>query len=534
MAKERKILRCAVYTRKSSEHGLEQDFNSLDAQREAAEAYIKSQAHEGWKLIKTHYNDGGLSGGTLQRPALQSLLEDIRARKVDVVVVYKVDRLTRSLSDFAKLVELFEAHSVSFVSVTQQFNTTTSMGRLTLNVLLSFAQFEREIAGERIRDKFAASRRKGMWMGGTIPLGYDVRDRKLIVNASEAKTVQLIFQRYLALGCVSRLRADLDRKGICSKRRILSSGRVLGGGSFGRGALYHLLRNRIYRGEVVHKGIAYPGEHEAIVNEKLWNAVQTRLAGNLTKRRQARVESGALLAGLIFDDRGNRMSPTYTIRRGNRYRYYISQAYLRGGEAGSRPRIGADDVEGVVVEATCRQPSRDSQITDFSTGIWSAEIRELIRSTVDRVVIHHNGVELTSKIKELNGTIDHGNHSQDPNNLRLALPPPRPRARKEIVVPGNSRTQPRRIDQALILALARASSWMRSLRQGEFVDTNEIAQRFGFSDAHIRRLLRFAYLAPDIVETIIEGRQPRTLTVKQLLRGIPLAWADQRAAFGLR
>ena len=228
-ANERKILRCAIYTRKSSEHGLEQDFNSLDAQREASEAYIKSQAHEGWKLIKTHYNDGGLSGGTLQRPALQSLLADIRARKIDVVVVYKVDRLTRSLADFAKLVELFEAHGVSFVSVTQQFNTTTSMGRLTLNVLLSFAQFEREIAGERIRDKFAASRRKGMWMGGTIPLGYDVRDRKLIMNEAEAETVRLIFQRYLALGCVSRLRVELDRKGVRSKQRILISGRVLGG-----------------------------------------------------------------------------------------------------------------------------------------------------------------------------------------------------------------------------------------------------------------------------------------------------------------
>jgi DNA invertase Pin-like site-specific DNA recombinase len=261
---ERKIHRCAIYTRKSSEHGLEQDFNSLDAQREAAEAYIKSQGHEGWKLIKTHYNDGGISGGTIERPALQSLLSDIRDRKIDVVVVYKVDRLTRSLADFAKLVELFEANGVSFVSVTQQFNTTSSMGRLTLNVLLSFAQFEREIAGERIRDKFAASRRKGMWMGGTIPLGYDVVDRKLAVNEAEAAKVRLIFERYLALGCVSKLRADLGQRGARSKQRILTSGCVLGGCSFGRGALYHLLRNRIYRGEVVHKAVAYPGEHKAM------------------------------------------------------------------------------------------------------------------------------------------------------------------------------------------------------------------------------------------------------------------------------
>jgi site-specific DNA recombinase len=308
--KERKILRCAVYTRKSSEHGLEQDFNSLDAQREAGEAYIKSQAHEGWKLIKTHYDDGGLSGGTLERPALQLLLTDIRARKIDVVVVYKVDRLTRSLADFAKLVELFEAHGVSFVSVTQQFNTTTSMGRLTLNVLLSFAQFEREVAGERIRDKFAASRRRGMWMGGTIPLGYDVKDRKLVVNRREAETVRLIFQRYLALGCVSKLRAELDRRGVRSKQRTLMSGQVLGGCSFGRGALYHLLRNRIYRGKVLHKGVTYPGEHQAIVNEELWNAVQAKLSGHVQRQRRTRIESGALLSGLIFDDHSNRMTPT--------------------------------------------------------------------------------------------------------------------------------------------------------------------------------------------------------------------------------
>jgi site-specific DNA recombinase len=268
-ANERKYLRCAIYTRKSSEHGLEQDFNSLDAQREAAEAYIKSQAHEGWRGLKAHYDDGGLSGGTLERRGLQSLLTDIRARKIDVVVVYKVDRLTRSLADFAKLVELFEAHGVSFVAVTQQFNTTTSMGRLTLNVLLSFAQFEREVAGERIRDKFAASRRKGMWMGGTIPLGYDIKDRKLVVNEEEAARVRLIFRQYLAVGCITKLRADLEQRGVRTKQRVLTSGAVQGGCSFGRGALYHLLQNRIYRGEVVHKGVVYPGKHKAIVDEEL-------------------------------------------------------------------------------------------------------------------------------------------------------------------------------------------------------------------------------------------------------------------------
>src|SRR3974390_3549321 len=244
-ANGRKILRCAIYTRKSSEHGLEQDFNSLDAQREAAEAYIKSQAHEGWRLIKTHYDDGGLSGGTLERPALQALLTDIRVRKIDVVVVYKGDSLTPSLTDFAKLVELFEAHGVSFVSVTQQFNTTTSMGRLTLNVLLSFAQFEREVTPERIRDKVAASKRKGLWVGGMVPLGYKLNDGKLSIVEKEAEQVRTIFRSYLVLGCVSRLRVDLEQKEIRSKQRILTSGRVLGGRSFARGALYPLPRNRI-------------------------------------------------------------------------------------------------------------------------------------------------------------------------------------------------------------------------------------------------------------------------------------------------
>lgn len=532
---ERKSLRCAIYTRKSSEHGLEQDFNSLDAQREAAEAYIKSQAHEGWKLIKTHYDDGGISGGTLERPAVQSLLSDIRARKIDVVVVYKVDRLTRSLADFAKLVELFEAHGVSFVSVTQQFNTTSSMGRLTLNVLLSFAQFEREISGERIRDKFAASRRKGMWMGGTIPLGYEVKDRKLVVHEAEADTVRLIFQRYLALGCVSLLRADLDHNGVRSKQRILKSGQLLGGCSFGRGALYHLLRNRIYRGEVVHKGIAYPGEHKAIVSDELWNAVQAKLSGNILMRRRTRIGSGALLGGLIFDDRGNRMSPTYTVRRGNRYRYYISQAQLRGREAGSLPRVAADDLETLVVETLCRKLSRDELATDAAGGIWNAETRTLVRESVERVVVQDGELQVILKMKALDPaatSTDGDDHGAVQTILKAPLPAARPRARKEILVPGGAGSGPRRIDQALILALARARSWMRALRQGEYADTTEIARRFDLSDAHVRRILRFAFLAPNVVEAIVEGRQPRTLTVKLLLRGIPLAWSDQRAAFG--
>jgi site-specific DNA recombinase len=533
-ANERKYLRCAIYTRKSSEHGLEQDFNSLDAQREAAEAYIKSQAHEGWRLVKARYDDGGLSGGTLERPALQSLLTDIQSRKVDVVVVYKVDRLTRSLADFAKLVELFEAHGVSFVAVTQQFNTTTSMGRLTLNVLLSFAQFERELAGERIRDKFAASRRKGMWMGGTIPLGYEVKDRKLVVNEEEADRVRLIFRQYLAVGCLAKLRIDLELRGVRSKQRIVTSGRVQGGGWFGRGALYHLLQNRIYRGEVVHKGIAYPGEHKAIVDEELWGAVQAPLADNRTIRRKSRIETGALLGGLIYDDRGNIMSPTYSVRRGNRYRYYISSALLhdRRPDAGSLARVNADDVERLVVEVLRRELSRPELPADGLSAGWSAETRTLVRDTVERVVIRSGQVQITRKPAQISTIVAPDDDGDAPLVYAAPLPAPRPRARKEIIVPGGHDRPPRRLNHALILAIARAKSWMRDLCGGKYADTMEIARRFQLSDAHVRRILRFGYLAPDIVEAIVEGRQPRSLTVKRLLQGIPCVWADQRVAFG--
>jgi len=468
-ANERRILRCAVYTRKSSEHGLEQDFNSLDAQREAAEAYVKSQAHEGWRLVKARYDDGGLSGGTLERPALQTLFADIRARKVDVVVVYKVDRLTRSLADFAKLVELFEAHGVSFVAVTQQFNTTTSMGRLTLNVLLSFAQFERELAGERIRDKFAASRRKGMWMGGTIPLGYDVEGRKLVINADEADRVRVIFQRYLALGCVSRLREDLEQRGIRSKQRILTSGEVLGGGSIGRGALYHLLQNRIYLGEVVHKGISYPGEHERIIDEELWSAVQDKLEANRGTRRRSRLETGSLLGGLIFDDRGKLMSPTYSTRRGSRYRYYVSRALVRGHkeEAASHCRAGADDVERLVIECLGHQLSRPEILIDVASGSWSTETRTLVRDNIERVVVDHGEVQITWKLAKTSpSSSEVGEDGGTSKTYTAPLPAPRPRARMEIVLPGEP--TPRRVNHALILAIARAKTWTLGLRDGKY------------------------------------------------------------------
>src|SRR5688572_4619338 len=292
--------RCAIYTRKSTEEGLEQDFNSLDAQREACAAFIQSQKHEGWVVLPTLYDDGGYSGGTMERPALQRLLADIEAGRIDVVVVYKVDRLTRALSDFAKLVEIFDRRGVSFVSITQQFNTTTSMGRLTLNILLSFAQFERELIGERVRDKIAASRKKGIWMGGTVPLGYDVKDRKLVVNKAEARTVVDIYRRYLRLESVRNLKAELDAAGIRSKHRIRPDGTECGNQSFSLGALYLVLQNRTYRGEATHKGNAYPGEHEAIIDKPLWDEIQATLAANRVERTtRSNSKAGSLLVGLL-------------------------------------------------------------------------------------------------------------------------------------------------------------------------------------------------------------------------------------------
>ena len=337
---------CAIYTRKSSEEGLEQAFNSLDAQREACAAFVLSQKHEGWEVLPTLYDDGGFSGGTMDRPALQRLLSDIREHKVDVVVVYKIDRLTRSLFDFAKIVEAFDARSVSFVSITQQFNTTTSMGRLTLNVLLSFAQFEREVAGERIRDKIAASKQKGMWMGGLPSLGYDVQNRKLVVNEEEAGTVAHIFRRYVELRSVRVLQEELDVAGIRSKRRILADGTPFGGQKLSRGALYLMLQNRIYRGEITHKGNAYPGEHQPIVDEVLWDQVQAILAENRVDRATgADAKQPSLLAGLIFDESGERLTPSHAVKKGTRYRYYVSRSSYRRDSQGQVNRTAHPGVQ---------------------------------------------------------------------------------------------------------------------------------------------------------------------------------------------
>jgi site-specific DNA recombinase len=347
-----KRTRCAIYTRKSSEEGLDQAFNSLDAQREACAAFIMSQKHEGWTVLPALYDDGGFSGGTMERPALKRLMADIEAGQIDVVVVYKVDRLTRALSDFAKLVDVFDRCGVSFVSITQQFNTTTSMGRLTLNVLLSFAQFEREVTGERIRDKIAASKKKGMWMGGMPPLGYDINNRKLVVNDAEARTVVDIYRRYLALKSVHALKDELAGAGIRSKRRRRPDGTTYGGQKLSRGALYLMLQNRIYRGEITHKGSSYLGEHPAIIDQPLWDEVQSALAKNRVERATGvRAKHRSLLAGMVFDEASERLTPTYSVKKGTRYRYYVSISLITGAGRDRRSgwRIPAGNLEGMVI-----------------------------------------------------------------------------------------------------------------------------------------------------------------------------------------
>jgi DNA invertase Pin-like site-specific DNA recombinase len=429
------IMRCAIYTRKSSEEGLEQSFNSLDAQRESSEAFILSQRQEGWRVIPTHYDDGGYSGGTMERPALKRLLEDVEAKKVNIIVVYKVDRLTRSLSDFAKIVEALDARGVSFVSVTQQFNTTSSMGRLTLNILLSFAQFEREVTGERIRDKIAASKKKGMWMGGLVPLGYDLEGRKLVPNAKESELIRKIFSLYLNLGCVSKLAVELNREKIRSKIWITRTGARLGGVAFARGALYALLRNRLYIGEIRHRDQWYPGEHAGVVPRDLWDKVQTQMNSNLrTRRQRAREQASSLLTGLVEDAAGNRLTPSFTIKRGRRYRYYVSQLAIKNttGQRDGPTRVPAHELEGRVIEKLVSFLKSDADVFDrlgaenespASTrdlvvaakklaarlpSLPSDDLRDVLGAFLRRVAIQENSIEVMLSRKELRLLLENG------------------------------------------------------------------------------------------------------------------------------
>ncbi|MDX2276951.1 MAG: recombinase family protein [Hyphomonadaceae bacterium] len=521
--------RCAIYTRTSTEEGLSQDFNSLDAQTDACAAYVKSQIGEGWTLVGQAYSDGGYSGGTMERPAFQRLLADIKAGRVDVVVVYKVDRLTRSLSDFAKIMEVLDGAGASFVSVTQSFNTTTSMGRLTLNVLLSFAQFEREVTGERIRDKFAASKAKGMWMGGSPPLGYDASGRTLVIHEAEASSVRYIFSRFIELGSVLALVGDLKNRNILSKRWTSAKGVAHGGRPITRGALYAVLTNPIYRGVIRHKGKEYPGQHPAIIDQQTWAAAQAMMAPPGSRASPTQPEG--LLLGKLFDDAGHAMAPTSTNKRSRRYRYYVSQPALRGAKnrAGSLWRIATSNLDEAVIGETI----------PLLSAHWMRD-----SPPSERVTRALHRVELSARSLKLELRID----AIDPLPIN-ALPPTRapqwsgdrvrvqchislakPRGASAILRAGVGQTA--KPEKSLIRAVAMAHVWAARLEAGQPKSIAALAKAEGLCILHTAKLLPLAFLAPDLVELILTGRQPPALTLTSLLaEPLPFTWAEQRARF---
>jgi site-specific DNA recombinase len=551
------IKRCAIYTRKSSEEGLQQDYNSLHAQREACEAFIRSQAGEGWKLINAAYDDGGFSGGTIERPAVQQLMKDIREGKIDVVVVYKVDRLTRALADFARIVELFDGHGVSFVAVTQQFNTTTSMGRLTLNVLLSFAQFEREVIGERIRDKVAASKRKGIWMGGTLPIGYDLRERKLVINESEAKTVRHIFERYLELGSVRLLKRELDRRGIVSAAKESRKGNIRGGKSFSRGALYSLLSSPTYVGEIRHKKERHPGQQEPIVSRDLWDRVQQRLHNGAVRQGEARKTQATRspLAGKLFDRSGEPLYVQGAAKGQRRYRYYVSKRVVRG--ESKRPekgwRVSAPGLEKSISAAAQamladraaislaleQSAIADDQLESIlkSAERWTERLRRgdaplALTEITERVELSREGLQLSLKLP-----VPSTEAVDDPTSDHLSLANFIPLKMKrrgvetKIVLEGDKTLS--HVDLPLLKAVARARRWSHDLVSGRIESVDALAKREGLDKRSVRRLIRLGFLSPKIVQAIAEGHQPRELTVFALARRIdlPLLWSAQERAF---
>lgn len=572
-------LRCAIYTRKSSEEGLEQEFNSLHAQREACEAFIASQRHEGWHVLSAHYDDGGFSGGTMDRPALQRLLGDIGAGKIDVVVVYKIDRLTRSLFDFAKIVEAFDAKGVSFVSVTQQFNTTTSMGRLTLNVLLSFAQFEREVTSERIRDKIAASKQKGMWMGGSVPLGYDAVARKLRINTEEAKTIRLLFELYLKRGSVRELQEECYRLGLRTKLRTMLDGRQSGGNAFCRGHLYRILSNPIYIGRIPHRDRSHDGEHEAIIDAETWDKVQAQLAMNAGRKR-GRVSSKhpSLLVGLLFTAEGNPLTPSHAVNHGRRYRYYVERSLLTP-ERGKEKSVGhqqdgcgntlqakgwrlpAHQIEQLVLKQVavflrdrgalldalrCQRKAPDlvsalltraSMLADVCDAGSFASQSEIVASLVRRIAVSKNLVTIEIDRDGLGHRLldrEAPSNSQTKNRGSITIEVPvrfrRRGVEAKLVVQdqSGSGSQP---DANLIKALSRGHEWFGRIVRGEANGLGDIARTERLCRTYVTRVLCLAFLAPEITKAILEGCQPTELTAKRLIGSalkIPLLWTDQK------
>ncbi|MEL6569902.1 MAG: recombinase family protein [Pseudomonadota bacterium] len=500
-------VRCAIYTRKSSDEGLDQAFNSLDAQREACEAYIKAQKHEGWRALPDHYDDGGASGGTLERKALQRLLAEVDAGRVDMVVVYKIDRLTRSLSDFAKLVERLDEAGASFVSVTQQFNTSTSMGRLTLNVLLSFAQFEREVTAERIRDKIAASKKKGLWMGGLVPLGYDKTDAGLVINTSEAETVRAVFKGYLETGNVARVKEIADRNGFRTKTRTLTSGQVIEGKPLSRGRLYHLLSNPIYVGKIAHRDAVYDGLHEAIISKEVWAEVQAKRSANAVDRlSRTNSKNRSPLAGKVFDEAGRSLTPNHAVKGGRRYRYYICQD--------TKTRLPAKELEAVVLGAL----SQDRELALYldRTGIDALAKPDLLKR-VQRVVVGRSTLGIDVRLGDETPT------RQITTDFTLRR---RGVERRMVLTPGEQRVP----DLVLIKRVLRAMDWVDQIKGGK--STADIARSENISPEYITHNMDLAHLSPRVLEAIAAGRQRSDLSAYQLSKiSIPAIWPDQDAIF---
>ncbi len=555
-----KIQRCAVYTRKSTEDGLEKEFNSLDAQYEACAAYALSQKHEGWELICERYDDGGFSGGNMERPGLKRLMADVAAGKVDIILVYKIDRLTRSLADFAKIVDVLDTAKASFVSITQSFNTTTSMGRLTLNMLLSFAQFEREVTGERIRDKIAASKRKGMWMGGPLPLGYDVENRCLIVNAKEAELVRQIYQRYLELGSVVELADDLNAKGYKTKTQLRASGPHRGGCAFRRGTLYHLLSNPIYRGKIVHKGEVYPGEHEAIVPEDLFQAVQDKLKANASgTSRRLKGQQPSLLTGILQDSDGRAMTPSHASKgKAQRYRYYVTRSDQTKDEPAYR--VSAHDLEQIVTTRLASYFAAPSNIANLARAdieahalqqalakadLTAATLRSgsikakhaIITRVLSLATLHEAQVELTLSPAGLAEILA---LALDPSLPSITLSVAALRQRRghqiRLMIAGEGEAiqlvptpKPAR-DDKLITLLAEAHAARRLVLESPERPLAELAKQRGKCRKHLSQLIELSCLAPDIVEAVLAGKQPGSLTAAKLRSSsLPLSWNEQRA-----
>ncbi|MCA8879622.1 MAG: recombinase family protein [Rhodobacteraceae bacterium] len=549
--------RCAIYTRKSSEDGLEQEFNSLHAQREACAAFVLSQKAEGWVLLPDAYDDGGLSGGTLERPALQRLLADVDAGRVDRIVVYKIDRLTRALADFARIVDRLDAAGASFVSVTQSFNTATSMGRLTLNMLLSFAQFEREVTAERIRDKIAASKRKGLWMGGNVPLGYTPAGRSLTIVPAEAETVRRLYDLYLQHGTILAVRDHADRLGLRTRRRTAPDGRRSGGRPFDRGHIHHILSNPIYAGRIRHKRAVHPGQHPAIIAPETWDEVQRRLQDGAARRRSGR---GGLdrrhaltapLVGKVFDETSDRLTPSHTrTKQGKRLRYYVSSRLVRGSgdPHGTGWRLPAAELERQIAGLICDRvtdrawlpdATRDGDGTGRGAGGNPAVLRTAgepatewetpaLLALVDRVDIAPASIAVRLSPVRLAVAIGLVPGALDADRLSLSAPfRSRRRGVERKLILGDPAASP---DATLIRNLARAHAWFAELRAGR--SYAEIAARAGTSKRRVMQLVELAFLAPDLAARILDGRQPAGLTSDLLIKqGVPESWPDQRRLF---